>query len=155
MSLWNIANIMPKQNDIETDNSNANIPDDITYEELVGMMDGDFKQVIKAACQIDDIEMVCLAMHDIALHDERPKIEVDELFGYACMSGNPFIAYMVIGMGVDVDWNHGLSCACDAQKKLMVKLMIERGASECYACNRTIEEHIQFAETYDDSPSDD
>jgi len=39
------------------------------------------------------------------------------------------------------DWNYGLYGACYGGHMELVKLMISKGATRCYSCEKTIKDH--------------
>ncbi len=41
------------------------------------------------------------------------------------------------------DWNWGLSGACVGGHMDIVKLMIEKGATRCYDCKKSMEDHLK------------
>ena len=40
-------------------------------------------------------------------------------------------------------WNWGLEGACKGGHRDLVNLMIEKGATDCYKCGSSIDEHMQ------------
>jgi len=71
---------------------------------------------------------------------------------HACKSGNIKSIEFMITRGAN-DWNRGLHGACkggrlpsraSASEHLdIVNLMISKGATECYYCNKSIEDHLK------------
>ncbi len=60
----------------------------------------------------------------------------------ACEYGQMDIVKLMIKKGAD-DWHSGLYYACRYNHMDIVQLMIEKDATECYYCQKSIEEHLK------------
>ena len=58
----------------------------------------------------------------------------------ACFGGHKIIVELMIEKGA-TDFNWGLTQACARGHKKIAKMMIEKGAKKCFACNTSIKEH--------------
>ncbi len=65
------------------------------------------------------------------------------LYG-ACKGGHESLIKLMIEKGAN-DWNSGLNNACRGGNECIgiVKLMIEKGATQCCYCDKSISEHIK------------
>ncbi len=61
---------------------------------------------------------------------------------YACEGGHESIVKLMIEKGAN-NWNSGLSSGCRGGHESIVKLMIEKGATQCFCCNKSINDHIK------------
>jgi len=63
------------------------------------------------------------------------------LFG-ACQGGHKMLVELMIKKGATF-WNWGLEGACRGGHKMLAELMISKGARICRYCCKSIEEHLQ------------
>ena len=60
----------------------------------------------------------------------------------ACSGGHLNLVNLMIEKEAN-GWNGGLSCACLGGNLDIVNLMIEKGATRCYKCFQSMEEHLR------------
>jgi len=99
-----------------------------------------FETGLYRACAGGHLNLVKLIYPKALEHYERSDLESS--FSVACGEGHREVIDFLMSRGL-YNWRLGLFEACRWQKQDMVELMIEKGASYCMNCRKTIEEHLE------------